>query len=124
MNIYLQALGFSNMDSEGEAKFIKAGIRGCTEEGFVLSNNALQRGVIVLRISKSCRIIYFWTVLENGVLYMIYFPFVIGNTITDYDELTVERHLDKESYAVVCDEKKTGVTIIFYLQNVMDYWNI
>ena len=35
--------------------------------------------------------------------------------------ITIERHLDKESYAVVCDESKTGVTLIFYLQNVMDY---
>lgn len=121
MNIYLQALGFSNMDSEGEAKFIKAGIRGCTEEGFVLSNNALQRGVIVLRISKSCGLYIFGRYENGSFIYEYYFPFVIGNTITDYDELTVERHLDKESYAVVCDEKKTGVTIIFYLQNVMDY---
>ena len=106
MNIYLQALGFSNMDSEGEAKFIKAGIRGCTEEGFVLSNNALQRGVIVLRISRSCGLYIFGRYENGSFIYEYYFPFVIGNTITDYDELTVERHLDKESYAVVCDEKR------------------
>lgn len=39
----------------------------------------------------------------------------------DNEEMTIERHLDKESYAVICDELKTGVTLIFYLQNVMDY---
>lgn len=121
MNIYLQALGFSNMDSEGEAKFIKAGIRGCTEEGFVLSNNALKRGVIVLRISKSCGLYIFGRYENGSFIYEYYFPFVIGRTRCDNDEITIERHLDKESYAVVCDESKTGVTLIFYLQNVMDY---
>lgn len=121
MNIYLQALGFSDMNSESEDKFIKAGIRGCTEEGFVLSNNTLQRGVIVLRISRSTGL-YIFGRYENGAfIYEYYFPFVMGNTYTEYDELNVERHLDKESYAVICDERKTGVTIIFYLQNVMDY---
>ena len=41
--------------------------------------------------------------------------------MSDNEEMTIERHLDKESYAVICDELKTGVTLIFFLQNVMDY---
>lgn len=121
MNIYLQALGFSNMNSESEKRFINAGIKGCIEEGFVLSNNILQRGVVILRISKSTGLYIFGRYQNKEFIYEYYFPFVVGNTITENDELTVERHLDKESYAVVCDEMKSGVTIIFYLQNVMDY---
>lgn len=45
----------------------------------------------------------------------------MGKALSDNEEMTIERHLDKESYAVICDELKTGVTLIFYLQNVMDY---
>ena len=121
MNIYLQALGFSNMNSEYEKRFIEAGIKGCIEEGFVLSNGILQRGVVVLRISKSTGLYIFGRYENKQFIYEYYFPFVVGNTIIENDELTIERHLDKESYAVVCDEMKSGVTIIFYLQNVMDY---
>lgn len=121
MNIYLQALGFSNMNSEYEKKIIEAGIKGCIEEGFVLSNGILQRGVVVLRISKSTGLYIFGRYENKQFIYEYYFPFVVGNTIIENDELTIERHLDKESYAVVCDEMKSGVTIIFYLQNVMDY---
>lgn len=121
MNIYLQALGFSNMNSEYEKRFIEAGIKGGIEEGFVLSNGILQRGVVVLRISKSTGLYIFGRYENKQFIYEYYFPFVVGNTIIENDELTIERHLDKESYAVVCDEMKSGVTIIFYLQNVMDY---
>jgi hypothetical protein len=47
----------------------------------------------------------------------------VGSRYTDNDELLVERHVDKESYSVICDESRTGVTLIFYLQNVFDYMN-
>lgn len=35
--------------------------------------------------------------------------------------MSVERHADKESYAGVCDDIKVGVSLIFYLQNMVPY---
>lgn len=35
--------------------------------------------------------------------------------------MSVERHADKESYAGVCDDIKVGVSLIFYLQNIVPY---
>lgn len=35
MNLYIRTLGFDNMTSEAEAKFIKTGIRESIKEGFV-----------------------------------------------------------------------------------------
>ena len=35
--------------------------------------------------------------------------------------ITIERQAEKESYAGVCDDVKIGVTIIFYLQNMVPY---
>ena len=58
---------------------------------------------------------------ENRFVYEYHFPFLMGSVGTLNDEITIERHLDKESFAAVCDEAKTGVTLIFYLQNIMDY---
>lgn len=34
MNLYIRTLGFDNMTSEAEAKFIKTGIRESIKEGF------------------------------------------------------------------------------------------
>ena len=36
-------------------------------------------------------------------------------------KIAVERHAEKESYAGVCDDIKVGVSLIFYLQNIIPY---
>jgi hypothetical protein len=50
-----------------------------------------------------------------------YFPYMLGSSITTKEQIDVEKHAEKESYAGVCDELNLGVTLIFYLQNVVDY---
>ena len=52
MNLYIRALGFNNMTSRAEDKFIKTGIKESIKEGFVIRHEKLDRGVIILRISN------------------------------------------------------------------------
>lgn len=52
-----------------------------------------------------------------------YYPYFQGNNISTYELVDIEKHSEKESYAGVCDEIKLGVTLIFYLQNVMECMN-
>lgn len=121
MNLYMRALGFSDMDSSREAAFLKKGIENCIKEGVILRHEEFDRGVIVLRVSQSAGIYIYGRYENDTFIYEYHFPFLLGNKITENDEITIERHVDKESFAVICDEMKTGVTLIFYLQNVMDY---
>jgi hypothetical protein len=50
-----------------------------------------------------------------------YYPYSLGRSITTSEQIEIEKHAEKESYAGVCDELNLGVTLIFYLQNVADY---
>ena len=50
-----------------------------------------------------------------------YFPYFAGTQEKFYDNISIERHAEKESYAGVCEDLSMGVTIIFYLQNIVDY---
>lgn len=50
-----------------------------------------------------------------------YYPYALGTSITTHEQIEVEKHAEKESYAGVCDELNLGVTLIFYLQNVAEY---
>ena len=52
MNLYIRALGFDNMTSGAEEKFIKTGIKESIKEGFVIRHEKLDRGVIILRLSN------------------------------------------------------------------------
>lgn len=50
-----------------------------------------------------------------------YYPYFFGKNISTMEQVDVEKHAEKESYAGICDEVRLGVTLIFYLQNVADY---
>ena len=109
------------MDSKAEAEFIQEGIKECIDEGLVLKNQKLNRGSMVVAAGESMGVYIYGRYEENRFVYEYHFPFLMGSVGTQNDEITIERHLDKESFAAVCDEAKTGVTLIFYLQNIMDY---
>lgn len=50
-----------------------------------------------------------------------YTPYFLGSQVTTQEQIDIEKHSEKESYAGVCDDPRIGVTLIFYLQNVADY---
>ena len=50
---------------------------------------------------------------ENVFLYEYYFPYLRGKNISSNEDVTIERHAEKESYAGVCDDIKVGVSLIF-----------
>ena len=48
-------------------------------------------------------------------------PYALGTEISTQEQIEIEKHAEKESFAGVCDEMRIGVTLIFYLQNVADF---
>ena len=58
---------------------------------------------------------------EEKFTYEYYYPYLDGSGITSYEDVSVERHADKESYAGVCDDIKVGISLIFYLKNRVPY---
>ena len=58
---------------------------------------------------------------EEKCTYEYYYPYLTGTGITSYEDVSVERHADKESYAGVCDDVKVGISLIFYLKNRLPY---
>ena len=59
---------------------------------------------------------------ENDEFKMKYYvPFSSFDKISTQEQIDIEKHAEKESYAGVCDEVRLGVTLIFYLQNVADF---
>ena len=58
---------------------------------------------------------------SNTFTYEYSYPYLRGTGITTSEDITIERHADKESYAGVCDDINMGITLIFYLQNIIPY---
>lgn len=59
---------------------------------------------------------------ENDIFQISYYvPFSIYENFSTQEQIDIEKHAEKESYAGVCDEVRLGVTLIFYLQNVAEF---
>ena len=50
-----------------------------------------------------------------------YFPYFTGSGITTYADITVERKIEKEQYVGLCEDAKVGISLIFTIQNGIEY---
>lgn len=50
-----------------------------------------------------------------------YYPYFYGTGITSYSEVVVERRMDREDYVGICEDFKIGISLIFKLQNSVEY---
>jgi len=58
---------------------------------------------------------------EDKFVFDYYYPYLRSNEVTTTEDVSVERHAARESYAGVCDDIKVGISLIFYLQNMIPY---
>lgn len=58
---------------------------------------------------------------DDKFIYDYYYPYLRGTGITTGEDVSVERHAGRESYAGVCDDIKVGISLIFYLQDMIPY---
>lgn len=50
-----------------------------------------------------------------------YFPYFTGDGVSTYADVMVERRIEKEEYIGICEDEKVGISIMFHLQNGVDY---
>ncbi|SKC08939.1 protein of unknown function [Lachnospiraceae bacterium] len=123
MHKYLRAIGFSNLKTRRELKKILNDVlKNPTEKQYV----SLEDDSIAVEYRKEFADSIGITVCgaysdEIEFDYEFYYPYFIGSNVSSTEDISVERHAEKDSYAGICDDLKVGVTLIFYLQNRMDY---
>ena len=120
---YMRAIGFSNFENRKKLQELLTDVIINSERHSITMN---QDNVLLGEFCKD-----FASGLGIAVCgefddaerftYEYYYPYLEGKGITSYEDVTVERHADKESYAGVCDDIKVGVSLIFYLKNKIPY---
>lgn len=118
MHSYLRSIGFSELERKELDQILKEVITQYDEKT-VIENS---EGHLFVEVSKIFGCDVGITVCgeydENNEFEMeYYFPFFRGTGITTQENVLIERHVGKESYAGAVDDIRIGVTIIFYLQN-------
>ena len=123
MHSYLKSIGFSNIEKKKDIDKLLKEVVDDYDEKIVVENESEH---LYAEISKEYGINSGITVFgeydENDVFQREYwYPYFRGAQISSRDEIVIEKHADKESYAGACDDIRVGVTLIFYLQNTGEY---
>ena len=58
---------------------------------------------------------------DDKFIYEYYYPYLRSNDVTTGEDVNIERHAARISYAGICDDINVGVSLIFYLQNMIPY---
>ena len=125
MHKYLRAIGFSQIKKRSELKKILNDVlKNPTERQYVSVEDDRIAVEFRREYADLIGIAVCGSYSEDAEYdYEYYFPYIIGQNVSSSEETVIERHIEKESFAGVCDDVKVGVSLIFYLQNRMDYLN-
>lgn len=125
MHRFMRAIGFSEFGDRKRLKELLTGvIMNSDRRGYAMNQENVMLGEFCKDFADNMGIAVCGEFDENDkFIYDYYYPYLIGNGITSYEDVSVERHAAKDSYAGVCDEIKLGISLIFYLQNMIPYVN-
>ncbi len=123
MHRYMRAIGFSDYSDRKKIRNLLTDvIMNSDQRAYTLN----QEGIMLGEFSKNFAGSVGVTVCgefdeEDKFIYDYYFPYLNGTGITTHEDVSVERHAAKDSYAGVCDDVKVGISLIFYLKNRIPY---
>lgn len=123
MHKYLRAVGFSKLKTKRQInELISLIVKDADERLYTSLDNDTMLAEYNLHFGKNMGVCVRGEYDDsNQFLLDYYVPFFVGSHTSSYADISVERHAEKESYAGVCDDIKVGVSLIFYLQNVIGY---
>ena len=119
----MRAIGFSNLsDRSAQQKLVTDVILNASHRSYTANGEETILAEFCEDFAKDVGIAVCGEFDENDrFTYDYFYPYLRGTGISSCEDVSVERHADKESYAGVCDDIKVGVSLIFYLQNMVPY---
>ena len=122
MHSFMRAIGFEQLNNVQLEELLNKVVASHDYIHTATDSQGNEFVQYTMHIGESMGICACGSYLENGEFSMdYYYPFFLGSGITSHEQVGIEKHADKESYAAVCDDIKVGVTLIYFLQNVGEY---
>lgn len=123
MHQYLKAIGFGNVQSRKELKDLLESVQKEFTHQTIVSYKPGEDFCEFQREYGQCIGISICGELDENERFdpAYYFPFFTGSGVTTYADIAVERKIEKEQYVGMCEDSKIGISLIFTLQNGIEY---
>ena len=125
MNTFLRSIGFGDLKQQKDVEeLIVKVISGAGDiEKYQRKDNT---GYVEysLQTSSSCGIkVIGEEDLEGKFHFGHYFPFMKATSDSSEEEIYITKKVDTDGLTGMCDDYRLGISIIFYIQNVVDCYN-
>jgi hypothetical protein len=123
MHSYLRTIGFSKLQDRIELeRLLGMIIEQPTEKKVYNTQDNKMIAELSKTFTKHMGITLRGEYDSEGKFYMEhYFPYFTSQYMSTKEEITIIKRVDTEAYTGMCDDIRLGVSLIFYVQNVIDY---
>ena len=123
---FLRAVGFSKFDTRKKVRALaKACVQDSHETMFTANGEATLRIEYRRDFASNIGLAVCGELEEDdNFSYDYCYPYLRPGRISSFEDINVDRHAFRESYAGICDDVRIGVSLVFYLQNMIEYIKI
>lgn len=121
MHKYMRAIGFGNLkDKKTFQKLINQVVVNSDKREYTTGENDVVVAEFCKDFAENMGIAVCGELDdEEKFSYEYVFPYLRPENVSSTEEICVERHAGQESYVGICDETRVGVSLIFYVQNMI-----
>lgn len=123
MHSYLRSVGFSNIKTREDLEQILGMVMAQPTEKYVTSERKnYVEAELIKNFSDRLGVAVRGEYDEKGFFHLEhYYPYFKGKLISIREEVAINKRVDTDAYTGMCDDLRIGVSLIFYLQNAIDY---
>lgn len=124
MHTYLRSIGFTGLEEQSDIEDLICTVIGQADkrEMFKRKDGSVLVEYI-LQTSPSSGIKVRGEEDRHGVFHFShYFPYGEAQVGTEEHEIYINKRVDTDAYTGMCDDNRIGVSMIFYIQNLVDYF--
>lgn len=123
MHSYLRAIGFSNINTRTDLdQLLNHVLEHPKKKRTIRLSNNTELAEITTEYGDGLGLTIRGEMDENNKFHMEhYFPSLTGLFVSTREEVGINKRVDSDAYTGMCDDFRIGVSLIFYLQNVVEY---
>lgn len=126
MHSFLRAVGFSGYNTKAQiAELLNKAAENADNQTVLVSSDPDTYAELTYYCGKDIGITWHGTIYEGEPDYDYFFPFYFGRHTYLREGFNVEKRIANHSYSGVIEDLRSGVSVIFYIINALDYieWN-
>ena len=122
MHKFLRAVGFSKINRDEIKDLVLQSVKKNDSRGYTMSLDDVMLAEFSRDVGENIGITAAGTFSEDDLFHTdYYFPYLKGTGVTSTEDVSVERHAARDSYAGICDDVRLGMSLIFFVQNKIPY---